>query len=286
MPVLKTAMATARRRNARVILPEIDDPRIAVAAEQLRTQGLARIVTLADARPAAAYVDLLLANRPDLKPALALRMLEKPLIRAAAMVAAGEAEAMVAGVTHATRRVIEAAALAIGMAEGVTTPSSFFLMVLPDGRSYVFADCAVNTDPDAAQLADIARASAASAKALLGEARVALLSYSTGASGRGPSVDRVRAAAEATGFSGPVQADAALNATIAAQKGYAASPANTLIFPDLNAGNIAYKLMQELAGAQSLGPILQGFRKPVCDLSRGATVADIVAATVLTLAMT
>jgi phosphate acetyltransferase len=286
MDVLSTAMAAARARNARVVMPEMDDPRIAEAADRLRAEGHAQPLTLSDARPAAAYVDLLQANRPGLKPALALRMLDKPLIRAAAMVAAGEAEALVAGAAHPTRRVIEAAALAIGMAEGVQTPSSFFLMILPDGRHFVFADCAVNTDPDAAQLADIARASAASAAALLGEARVALLSYATGASGSGASVDRVRAAAQATGFPGPVQADAALNAAIAAKKGHDAPPANTLVFPDLNAGNIAYKLLQELGGAQAVGPFLQGFRKPVCDLSRGARVEDVVAATVLTLAMT
>ncbi len=285
MDVLNQAFDTARARQARVVLPEMNDPRIAGAARRLAAEGLARPVTLEATRPAEAYVELLLANRPGLKPALALRMLEKPLIRAAAMVAAGEAEVMVAGVANATRRVIEAAALAVGMAEGVATPSSFFLMLMPDGRALVFADCGVVTDPDAAQLADIARASAASARALLGEARVAMLSYSTGASGTGPSVDRVRAAAEAAGFPGPVQADAALNAAIGARKGYTAPPANTLIFPDLDAGNIAYKLIQELAGAQALGPFLQGFAKPVCDLSRGASVDDIVAATAVTVAM-
>ena len=119
----------------------------------------------------------------------------------------------------------------------------------------------------------------------LGPARVALLSYSTGRSGSGPGVEMVRAAAEATGFLGPVQADAALNARIAAKKGAGAGDANVLIFPSLDAGNIAYKLAQELAGAQAIGPFLQGFRRPVCDLSRGATVADIVAATVVTLAL-
>jgi phosphate acetyltransferase len=280
------ALDTARSHPGRVVLPETDDPRIAEAAARLRAEGLAEIVDLDTARPPGAYLDLLLANRPGLKPALAERMLTKPLIRAAAMVAAGEADAMVAGAANATRRVIEAATLAIGMAEGVRTPSSFFLMRMPDGRELVLADCAVNTDPDADTLADIARASAASAAALLGEARVALLSYSTGSSGTGPSVDRVRAAALATGFPGPVQADAALNAAIAAKKGYDAPLANTLIFPSLDAGNIAYKLLQELAGAQALGPFLQGFRKPVCDLSRGAGVEDIVKAAVLTLAMT
>jgi phosphate acetyltransferase len=290
MDILEQAFAAARRNPARVLLPEIDEPRVAEAAAQLAAQGLAEPLTLAHARPAGAYVDLLLRQRPGLKPALARRMLEKPLIRAAAMVAAGEAEALVAGATHPTRRVIEAAALAIGMEDGVATPSSFFVMRLPGGRSLIFADCAVNVAPDAAQLADIARASAASARALLGTARLAMLSFSTGASGSGASVTRVRAAvdilrAEALDALGPVQADAALNPAIAAKKGLEpAEPANVLIFPDLDSGNIGYKLVQELAGAQAIGPFLQGFARPVCDLSRGATAADIVAATVLTLA--
>ncbi|MGD9865740.1 MAG: phosphate acyltransferase, partial [Pseudodonghicola sp.] len=163
--------------------------------------------------------------------------------------------------------------------------SSFFLMRFPDGRELIFADCGLNVDPDAAQLADIARASAVTGAALLGEARVALLSFSTGTSGVGDSVDKVRAAAEATGFTGPVQGDAALNRRVAEAKGMGQGDANVLVFPDLDAGNIAYKLAQELAGAQALGPILQGFRRPVCDLSRGATVDDIVAATVVTLAL-
>jgi phosphotransacetylase len=175
--------------------------------------------------------------------------------------------------------------MSVGMAEGVETPSSFFLMSFPVGRELIFADCAVNVAPDARELADIARASATSAVALLGAARVALLSFSTGTSGTGPSVETVRAAAEATGFAGPVQADAALNPGIAAKKGVVGGDANVLIFPSLDAGNIAYKLAQELAGAQAIGPFLQGFRHPVCDLSRGATVDDIVAATVISIAM-
>ena len=290
MDILAEEFAAARDRRARVVLPEVEDARIVEATDRLRAEGLAEPLSLADAHPAAEYVDLILRQRPGLKPALALRMLEKPLIRAAAMVAAGEADAMVAGAAAPTRRVIEAAALTIGMAEGVETPSSFFLMRLLDGRALIFADCAVNVAPHAAQLADIARASAVSAQALLGAARLALLSFSTGASGSGASVECVRAAAEALRAEGldalgPVQADAALNPAIAAKKGLEGTvPANVLIFPDLDAGNIAYKLMQELAGAQAIGPFLQGFARPVCDLSRGATVADIVAATVLTLA--
>ena len=158
-------------------------------------------------------------------------------------------------------------------------------MRFPDGRQMVWADCGLNVDPTAEDLADIARASAASATALLGTARVALLSFSTGGSGAGPSVDKVRTAAEMTGFAGPLQADAALNPAIAAKKGVTGGVANVLVFPDLDSGNIAYKLAQELAGAQALGPILQGFRRPVCDLSRGASADDIVAATIITLAL-
>lgn len=284
MSVLENAYEVARARKLRVVFPEAgDDARIDAAAAQLRDQGLAVPVALAE--PDGAQLAALLATRP-MKETLARRMLQKPLIRAAAMVAAGQADVMVAGAVSATRRVIEAASIAIGMAEGVTVPSSFFLMVFPDGRELVFADCAVNVAPDANALADIARTSARSGAALLGEARVALLSFSTGSSGAGASVDLVAEAAEMLGdVVGPVQADAALNAVIAKAKGVRGGDANVLIFPTLDAGNIAYKLAQELAGAQAVGPFLQGFSKPVCDLSRGASVADIVAATAVTAAL-
>ncbi|ATG40716.1 phosphate acyltransferase [Phaeobacter piscinae] len=281
MTVLENAYALARDRRARVVFPEMDDPRVAAAVDQLTREGLVEAVPLAPV--SAAHVDVLMAAR-GMKEGIAKRMLSKPLYRAAAMVAAGEADAMVAGADVPTRRVIEAASIGIGLDAGVSTASSFFLMVFPDGRELVFADCAVNVAPDAAQLADIARASARSAEALLGSARVAMLSFSTGTSGDGDSVALVRAAAEASGFVGPVQADAALNPVIAEKKGIAPVEANVLIFPTLDAGNIGYKLCQELGGAQALGPFLQGFAKPVCDLSRGASVEDIVAATVLTVA--
>lgn len=282
MSVLDRARAKAATLKARVVFPEAQEPRVAEAMARLAGEGLATPLPLAPVSEA--QVAALMAAR-GMKEGLARKMLEKPLIRAAAMVAAGEAEAMVAGADSPTRRVIEAAGLAIGLAEGVSLPSSFFLMRLADGREMIWADCAVNLAPDAAELAAIARASAASANALLGEARVALLSFSTGSSGAGPSVDAVRAAAEATGFAGPVQADAALNAVVAARKGAVFADPNVLIFPSLDAGNIAYKLAQELAGVQALGPCLQGFRKPVCDLSRGASVADIIASTLVTLAL-
>ncbi len=283
MAVLERVYEQARARRARVVMPEIEsDSRVAEAARRLRGEGICEPVTLAEASEA--HVAALVAAR-GVRESIARRLLAKPLYRAAAMVAAGEAAAMVAGAAAPTRRVIEAAAMAIGYRDGVQTPSSFFLMLFPDGREMIFADCAVNVAPDAPALADIVRASAASGSALLGAARVAMLSYSTGTSGTGESVERVRESAERAGVAGPVQADAALNATIARAKGIDAPDANVLVFPSLDAGNIAYKLCQELAGAQALGPFLQGFARPVCDLSRGASVADIVAATAVTLAL-
>lgn len=285
MGIVETAFASARARKARVILPEMEDERTALAAGRLITEGLAEPVPLAG--PSEELADVLVRAR-GVKPAIAARMLGKPLIRAAAMVAAGQADAMVAGAVAPTRRVIEAASLAIGLADGIEAPSSFFVMVFPDGREMIFADCAVTVDPDARELASIAAASDASARALLGSSRLSLLSYSTGTSGTGPSVDKVGTAVgllAGMGLTaeGPVQADAALNPEIALRKGAGKGNANVLVFPSLDAGNIAYKLAQELAGAQAIGPFLQGFEKPVCDLSRGATVDDIVAATAVTL---
>lgn len=282
MTGLDRAKAAALHRCPRIVFPESHDPRVAAAMAELAAQGLARPLPLGPVTEA--QVQAITAAR-GLKDALARKMLDRPLIRAAAMVASGEADALVAGADSPTKKVIEAAGLAIGLAPGVSLPSSFFLMRLADGREMIWADCAVNLAPDAEGLAAIARASAATAGALLGSARVALLSFSTGTSGTGPSVDAVRAAALVTGFAGPLQADAALNATIAARKGAEFTDPNVLIFPSLDAGNIAYKLAQELAGAQAIGPFLQGFRKPVCDLSRGATVRDIVDAALITAAL-
>lgn len=283
MNTLEKATEIAAMQPRRVVFPEFEDIRVAQAADQLAREGLAEPIGLSP--PSERQLEALLAQRP-IKRAIAERMLERPLIRAAAMLACGEADVMVAGANAPTRRVIEAASLAVGFADGIRTASSFFLMQMPDGRALVLADCAVHRDPNSDELADIARMSARSARHLLGRADVALLSFSTGSSGVGPSVEKVRAAAELTGFFGPIQADAALNPAIAAKKGASgAGVANTLIFPDLNSGNIAYKLLQELAGAQAIGPFLQGFKKPVCDLSRGANVEDIVAATVISIAL-
>ncbi|SMR73045.1 phosphate acetyltransferase [Aliiroseovarius halocynthiae] len=279
---LDRAFEIAAKRKPRVVLPEMEDPRIAEAAARLHAEGLASPVPLADC--AAHHVDALISTRA-MRPAIATRLLQRPLMRAAAMVATGEADLMVAGAIAPTRRVIEAASMVIGLKKGIATPSSYFLMVLSDGQEFIFSDCAVNVDPDAQELADIATASAGTARAFWGRAEVALLSFSTGHSGAGASVEKVREAANLTGFAGPVQADAALD-LLTAQKKQAGltEKANVLIFPNLDAGNIAYKLLVHLAGAKAYGPILQGFKRPICDLSRGATVDEIVAATVLSIA--
>jgi phosphate acetyltransferase len=201
------------------------------------------------------------------------------------MVASGLADGMVSGANHTTAATIRPAFEIIKTVPGVSVASSVFFMLLAD-RVLVYGDCAVNPDPDAAQLADIALSSAQTASAFGIEPRVALLSYSTGSSGAGADVEKVAAATALVRarrpelpVEGPIQYDAAVDPAVAATKlpeSAVAGKATVFVFPDLNTGNNTYKAVQRSANAVAVGPVMQGLRRPVNDLSRGATVKDIV----------
>lgn len=325
MDLVSQLMQKAKGSKGSVVLPEGSDDRILTAARRLKDEGIADPIVLGTpeqiqeaAQKAGVSADGIETHNPKDSPMIGLyaqayaqkrgvdikiatRMVKKPLFFGGMMVASGDAHTMVGGVASATASVIQSGALTVGYAPGINTASSFFLMVIPDfqgqkDKPFIYADCAVNIDPTAEELADIALASEASAAKLLGEQpRVAMLSFSTRASAAHPHVDKVTEALKivkernpSAVVDGEFQADAAILKRVADKKvkdgSDVAGQANVLIFPDLDAGNIGYKLTQYMANAKAIGPFLQGFAKPISDLSRGASADDVVATSAITLA--
>lgn len=317
----------AKNNLQTVVLPESYDERTLYAAEKIVKEQLAKLVLLGD--PARILADVeskginlegvqllnptqspkleqYIADLVELRKSKGLTAEEAKqlltaddnLYYAGMMVRNGDAGGEVAGAANTTGNVLKAAFQTVGPATGIKTVSSFFLMITktPDfGENGIvlFADCAVNPNPDAQALAEIAVATAANCKSFLDvDARVAMLSFSTKGSASHADVDKVTKAMElAKGIKadiqidGELQVDAALLSSVGAKKAPGspvAGKANVLIFPDLDAGNIAYKLVERVAGAEAVGPVIQGLSKPVNDLSRGCSVDDIVNVTAIT----
>ncbi|MBP3223177.1 MAG: phosphate acetyltransferase [Actinomycetaceae bacterium] len=302
----------AQKIKKRILLPEAEDDRVLRAASIAHSQGIAEIILLGDKEEITSRADQLAFNlngitiiSPDDEELHtryahqyaslrahkgvtiddAHKQLEDISYFATMMLAMGDADGLVSGASHTTADTLRPAFQIIKTHESADLVSSAFFMVLGE-NVWVFADCAVNTNPTPSQLASIASASITTARQFDIDPHLAFLSYSTGISGSGPDVDAVKEATKLAqelcpheNIDGPLQFDAAVDETTAhakAPNSLVAGKANIFIFPSLEAGNIAYKVMQRTAGAEAIGPILQGLALPVNDLSRGALVDDIV----------
>lgn len=293
----RTAEATALIQKEGLLDPVLlgDPAKVGELVEKAGGEpGALEIVDPRRAAGSGPYVEELLDLRRarGMDRAGARQAVLDPLVFGALMVRFGEVDGSVAGAANSTKDVLRAALWCVGPDDGIRTVSSSFYMVVPpfrsrEGEVLTFTDGAVVPDPDASQLAQIAVAAARARRRIVGDSpTVAFLSYSTRGSADGPSVQKVREALDlfrsiepGVPSDGELQADTALVESVARRKAphsAVGGTANVLVFPDLDAGNIAYKLVQRLAGAEAIGPILQGLRKPCNDLSRGASVSDIV----------